>query len=222
MDEPQDGGHRKLGLVPRLARHLREVEARLLKKKKKKEAKKVKAKNTMTSCSASDQELSLEGETPDALLLTELPEEVLPPHTTLLLAELPEEVLLPILEWLDARDLVSITAVSSSFRRLALEDSYLPPPPYLKSVYFVFRNGVFVICLESVSAHTFTHIRLWRAKCRGKQQVKQMEHTWHQHFIFANGLDLPQQIRCVEVNAETDCVMSALCVGNIDYLQLNT
>jgi hypothetical protein len=61
MDEPQDGGHLRSGLVPRLARFL----------------KKVKAKKAMTSHNATDdQELSLEGERPNttaALLLLEKP-----------------------------------------------------------------------------------------------------------------------------------------------------
>ncbi|ELR21213.1 Ras subfamily protein [Acanthamoeba castellanii str. Neff] len=66
----------------------------------------VTATATMMSRDATRQVWSLEGETPITLL-----------------AELPEEVLLAVLALLDGRDLTSVTAVSSSFRRLALEDS---------------------------------------------------------------------------------------------------
>jgi hypothetical protein len=69
----------------------------------------VTASATMVGRDATRQVWSLEGETPITLL-----------------PELPEEVLLAILALLDGRDLVSMTAVSSLLRRLALEDSYRP------------------------------------------------------------------------------------------------
>jgi hypothetical protein len=78
----------------------------------------VTATATMMSRDATRQVWSLEGETPITLL-----------------AELPEEVLLAVLALLDGRDLTSVTAVSSSFRRLALEDSYPPLPLRLRSFF---------------------------------------------------------------------------------------
>lgn len=107
MDEPQGGDHSRTRVV---SGGLRTPPAR----GRKLTVMTVTATATMMSRDATRQVWSLEGETPITLL-----------------AELPEEVLLAVLALLDGRDLTSVTAVSSSFRRLALEDSYSPPPSFV-------------------------------------------------------------------------------------------